>query len=284
MHITWHTLPKTKNLLASCLEGLLSRSIHPESQRDVRSYGIFSFLHSHSHSHSAAAAEAETFSSTSSPAAMRKKKSKNKRRFSHEQIKSLETMFESETRLEPRKKLQLARELGLQPRQVAIWFQNKRARWKSKQLERDYSILLTNYNSLASRFDALKKEKQALLLQLQKLKDLTQKPQEQIQPSAQVKAATSMDSESENGYNIKCQPELNPSPSTERSEHVLGVLSDDDSSIKAEYFGLEEEPSLLNLVKHADGSLTSPEDWGTLDSNDLLGQSTSDYQWWDFWS
>lgn len=75
-------------------------------------------------------------------------------------------MFESETRLEPRKKLQLARELGLQPRQVAIWFQNKRARWKSKQLERDYGILQSNYNTLASRFEALKKEKQTLLIQV----------------------------------------------------------------------------------------------------------------------
>lgn len=96
----------------------------------------------------------------------RKKKNKNKRRFSDEQIKSLETMFESESRLEPRKKLELARELGLQPRQVAIWFQNKRARWKSKNLERDYSTLRGDYNDLASMFEDLKKEKQALVVQV----------------------------------------------------------------------------------------------------------------------
>lgn len=96
----------------------------------------------------------------------RKKKEANKRRFSDEQIRLLESIFESESKLEPRKKLQVAKELGLQPRQVAIWFQNKRARWKSKQLERDYSILRGNYNSLVSRFESLKKEKQALLLQV----------------------------------------------------------------------------------------------------------------------
>ena len=90
----------------------------------------------------------------------------SKRRFSDEQIKCLETMFESEARLEPRKKLKLASELGLQPRQVAIWFQNKRARWKSKQLERDYSLLLSNNNALASRFEALNKDNKALLLQV----------------------------------------------------------------------------------------------------------------------
>lgn len=123
------------------------------------------------YSYSATAAEAEAFSClnqlTAAAATKKKKGNKNnKRRFSDEQIRSLETMFESEARLEPRKKLQLARELGLQPRQVAIWFQNKRARWKSKQLEREYSILRANYNSLASRFESLKKEKQSLLNQV----------------------------------------------------------------------------------------------------------------------
>lgn len=110
--------------------------------------------------------EGEPFGCMNTLTTTRKKRNKNKRRFSDEQIRSLESMFESETRLEPRKKLQLAKELGLQPRQVAIWFQNKRARWKSKQLERDYSILRANYNSLASRFETLKKEKQALAIQV----------------------------------------------------------------------------------------------------------------------
>ncbi|KAK6120528.1 hypothetical protein DH2020_045723 [Rehmannia glutinosa] len=49
-----------------------------------------------------------------------KKKSKNNiaRRFSDEQIKSLESIFKLEAKLEPRKKIQLARDLGLQPRQL----------------------------------------------------------------------------------------------------------------------------------------------------------------------
>ncbi|KAG7019091.1 Homeobox-leucine zipper protein ATHB-7, partial [Cucurbita argyrosperma subsp. argyrosperma] len=49
-----------------------------------------------------------------------RKKSMNRRRFSEEQIKSLESIFESESRLEPRKKLQLAGELGLHPRQGSL--------------------------------------------------------------------------------------------------------------------------------------------------------------------
>ena len=108
----------------------------------------------------------EPFSSMTEVTTTKKKKNKNKRRFSDEQIKSLELMFESESRLEPRKKLQVARELGLHPRQVAIWFQNKRARWKSKQIEQDYSILQANYNNLASKFDSLNKENQALVIQV----------------------------------------------------------------------------------------------------------------------
>lgn len=97
---------------------------------------------------------------------MSRKKSDNKRRFSDDQIKSLENMFECDTKLEPRKKLQVAKELGLHPRQVAIWFQNKRARYKSKKLEKEYSILQAKYDNLATQFDMMKKEKQSLVLQV----------------------------------------------------------------------------------------------------------------------
>jgi len=112
-------------------------------------------------------ADEEQFSPEEEPTTPRKKKSKNnKRRFSDEQVKSLETIFESETKLEPRKKVQVARDLGLQPRQVAIWFQNKRARWKSKQIEKNYRILKANYDNLKARFDSIKKEKESLLEQV----------------------------------------------------------------------------------------------------------------------
>lgn len=90
------------------------------------------------------------------------KKVENKRRFSDEQIRSLECIFESESKLEPRKKMQLARDLGLQPRQVAIWFQNRRARWKSKRIEQEYRKLKVEYDNLASMFQSLKEEKESL--------------------------------------------------------------------------------------------------------------------------
>lgn len=79
-----------------------------------------------------------------------------KRRLNLEQVKALEKSFELGNKLEPERKSQLARALGLQPRQVAIWFQNRRARWKTKQLEKDYDILKRQFESVKADNDALK--------------------------------------------------------------------------------------------------------------------------------
>ena len=79
-----------------------------------------------------------------------------------EQVKTLEKNFELGNKLEPERKMQLAKALGLQPRQIAIWFQNRRARWKTKQLEKDYDVL-------KRQFDALKADNDALQAQNQKL-------------------------------------------------------------------------------------------------------------------
>ncbi|XP_021284326.1 homeobox-leucine zipper protein ATHB-6-like [Herrania umbratica] len=93
-----------------------------------------------------------------------------KRRLSIDQVKALEKNFEVENKLEPERKVKLAEELGLQPRQVAIWFQNRRARWKTKQLEKDYAILKASYDSLKLDYNNLEKEKEALTLKLKELK------------------------------------------------------------------------------------------------------------------
>lgn len=85
-----------------------------------------------------------------------------KRRLNVEQVRTLEKNFELGNKLEPERKMQLARALGLQPRQVAIWFQNRRARWKTKQLEKDY-------DALKRQLDAVKAENDALLNHNKKL-------------------------------------------------------------------------------------------------------------------
>ncbi|CAN0903500.1 Homeobox-leucine zipper protein HAT5 [Linum grandiflorum] len=85
-----------------------------------------------------------------------------KRRLSVDQVQFLEKSFEVDNKLEPDRKVQLAKDLGLQPRQVAIWFQNRRARWKTKQLEKDYDTLQSSFDSLQADYAGLLKEKDQL--------------------------------------------------------------------------------------------------------------------------
>ncbi|XP_047316818.1 homeobox-leucine zipper protein HAT5-like [Impatiens glandulifera] len=94
-----------------------------------------------------------------------------KRRLTPNQVQFLEKSFELENKLEPERKIQLAKNLGLQPRQVAIWFQNRRARWKTKHLEKDYEGLQSNYNSLKVNYDNLLKERDKLKDEVSQLTD-----------------------------------------------------------------------------------------------------------------
>lgn len=88
--------------------------------------------------------------------------SEKKRRLTIEQVQFLERSFETENKLEPDRKMELANKIGLQPRQVAIWFQNRRARYKTKQLEKEYGSLKANYDQLKLDFDSLSKERDNL--------------------------------------------------------------------------------------------------------------------------
>ncbi|KAK4426156.1 Homeobox-leucine zipper protein HAT5 [Sesamum alatum] len=103
-----------------------------------------------------------------------------KRRLTPDQVNLLEKSFEEENKLEPERKTELAKKLGLQPRQVAIWFQNRRARWKTKQLERDYDQLKSSYDSLVSNYDSILKENNKLKAELVSLTEKTQ-PKEPTQ-------------------------------------------------------------------------------------------------------
>ncbi|KAL8248463.1 hypothetical protein R6Q59_005331 [Mikania micrantha] len=93
-----------------------------------------------------------------------------KRRLTSDQVQFLEKCFDEENKLEPERKLQLAKEINLQPRQVAIWFQNRRARCKTKRLEKDYEILNSSYENLKSEFECLQKHNDKLKQQVQMLK------------------------------------------------------------------------------------------------------------------
>ncbi|KAL9332039.1 hypothetical protein ACSQ67_001649 [Phaseolus vulgaris] len=93
-----------------------------------------------------------------------------KKRLSSKQIELLERSFQEEIKLDPERKMKLSRELCLQPRQIAVWFQNRRTRWKTKQLEHLYDVLKHQY-------DVISNEKQKLQEEVMKLKAMLGKEQ-----------------------------------------------------------------------------------------------------------
>ncbi|CAI8618915.1 unnamed protein product [Vicia faba] len=109
-----------------------------------------------------------------------------KRRLSVDQVKALEKNFEVENKLEPDRKVKLAQELGLQPRQVAVWFQNRRARWKTKQLERDYGVLKASFDALKVNYESLQRDNQTLLKEVKELKSRLQLEEENTTTESDV--------------------------------------------------------------------------------------------------
>ncbi|KAG6497296.1 homeobox-leucine zipper protein HOX16-like [Zingiber officinale] len=101
-----------------------------------------------------------------------------KKRLRVDQVRFLEKYFEHKNKLEPEKKLQLANDLGLEPRQVAIWFQNRRARLKTKHLEKEYESLKSSYDTVKVDHDNLAKENEKLKSEVVFLTDKLVKKEE----------------------------------------------------------------------------------------------------------
>ncbi|KAF8409183.1 hypothetical protein HHK36_005257 [Tetracentron sinense] len=98
---------------------------------------------------------------------------RNKKRLTQDQVSLLESSFSFDKKLEPDRRLHLARELGLPPRQVAIWYQNKRARWKTQSLE-------LNYNALEQRLDNALADKRRLEREIGRLRGELEKSKEMV--------------------------------------------------------------------------------------------------------
>ncbi|KAJ6984305.1 homeobox-leucine zipper protein HOX11-like [Populus alba x Populus x berolinensis] len=87
---------------------------------------------------------------------------RKKLRLSKEQSSFLEESFKEHNTLTPKQKLALAKELNLRPRQVEVWFQNRRARTKLKQTEVDCEYLKRCCETLTEENRRLHKELQEL--------------------------------------------------------------------------------------------------------------------------
>ncbi|XP_022772291.1 homeobox-leucine zipper protein ATHB-6-like [Durio zibethinus] len=166
-----------------------------------------------------------------------------KRRLSIEQVKALEKYFEVENKLEPERKVKLAGELGLQPRQVAVWYQNRRARWKTKQLEKDYAILKASYDALKLDYNNLEQENETLTAELRELK--AKLKEENSESSHSVKEDSPKFSQQTKGHDfcddadnsngivkeeINVNAQLLISPSSSSSFQFNGSSSSSDSS------------------------------------------------------
>ncbi|CAN6451024.1 unnamed protein product [Victoria cruziana] len=79
-----------------------------------------------------------------------------------EQSGLLEQSFREQRTLSPNQKQILAKELNLLPRQVEVWFQNRRARTKMKQIELNCQLLKNCCERLSEENRRLKKELQEL--------------------------------------------------------------------------------------------------------------------------
>ncbi|GAB2300823.1 hypothetical protein Dimus_034857 [Dionaea muscipula] len=88
--------------------------------------------------------------------------SRKKLRLSKAQAAVLEETFTEHHTLNPKQKAALARRLGLRPRQVEVWFQNRRARTKLKQTEVDCQFLKRCCELLTEENRRLHKEVQDL--------------------------------------------------------------------------------------------------------------------------
>ncbi|KAF0912640.1 hypothetical protein E2562_015313 [Oryza meyeriana var. granulata] len=87
---------------------------------------------------------------------------RKKLRLTKEQSALLEDRFREHSTLNPKQKVALAKQLNLRPRQVEVWFQNRRARTKLKQTEVDCEFLKRCCETLTEENRRLQRELQEL--------------------------------------------------------------------------------------------------------------------------
>lgn len=168
-----------------------------------------------------------------------------KRRLNMEQVRTLEKNFELGNKLEPERKMQLARALGLKPRQVAIWFQNRRARWKTKQLEKDFELLKSQFDAIKAENDALHSHNRNLQAEILALKG--KEAPELINLNKETEGSSSNRSENSSEINLDISRSLTvvitaspPSPAESRPNHSLHHMPF--------FSAIRQQPSISQLL------------------------------------
>ncbi|KAJ0638240.1 putative transcription factor homeobox-WOX family [Helianthus annuus] len=182
-----------------------------------------------------------------------------KKRLNMEQVKTLERNFALGNKLDPERKMQLAKALGLQPRQVAIWFQNRRARWKTKQLEKDYDVLKKQFEAIKAQNDSLLSQNHKLHAEIMALKN--KEPTESINLNIK-ETEGSCSNKSENSSEIKLNISKTPVPdspiSSQHHHHHHQIFHNSSSRPEYDHHHNHNHPHALKLdqpVNNKDESL-----------------------------
>ncbi|XP_038994749.1 homeobox-leucine zipper protein HAT22-like isoform X2 [Hibiscus syriacus] len=151
---------------------------------------------------------------------------RKKLRLSKQQSALLEESFKQHSTLNPKQKQALACELNMKPRQVEVWFQNRRARTKLKQNEADCELLKKSCETLKDENRRLQKEIQELkaLKLAQPFQLHMQAPTLAICPSCQTTTGVAdANGNSEDPYPISSKPHhfYNNNPLLQHVDHVF---------------------------------------------------------------
>lgn len=96
----------------------------------------------------------------------------SRKRLTQDQVRLLETCFNANQKLQVDCKLELARRLGLPPRQIAVWYQNRRARKKIHTIELDYKTIQQELDNVLAENRKLEQEVGMLKHELKKAQQM----------------------------------------------------------------------------------------------------------------